>query len=477
MDSTISPLLKKGDYINGSFVKSAHTSGYINDGNPGDRSDQIGRFPFSLQNTKEAILFAAEAQKDWKELPFEERIRVVENFKKQLETRSKFLSHTLTREIGIPLWEAKQECSDTHEIINVLLEEAKKIFASIEKNTTLLPAGPWAMLTPFSQPLLIPSMFSCAAILMGNSVVHKPSKYTPGVGQSVAEIWDHCKLPRALYNMVQGPGSHIGQYLISHAKIQGTLFAGSYSTAIDIQEKKLLPPHHNFLGFFGGKTSAIVTEHADLELTAREILSSAFRYSGQRPNSIARVFITRPIFDVLVDTLAKSIDQIQVGNGFQKNSYFGPMISEHWRTRYHRFGNSLYSNGHNAIRQPENIENDVSGYYVKPALYQINWTNGSPVLQEEPPGPSLLLYEVNDLEEAVALHNRLHFRRSVSIFGTEPDIDLPLLLRNLKVGGIFLNQAPTETGAPIGLQGHCSNSTNSGKDLLYQLTQKQILFR
>ena len=56
------PLLKKGDYVYGSFVKAAHTSGFINDNNPGDRSDQIGRYPFSLQNTKEAILYAKEAQ-------------------------------------------------------------------------------------------------------------------------------------------------------------------------------------------------------------------------------------------------------------------------------------------------------------------------------------------------------------------------------------------------------------------------------
>lgn len=477
MDSTIAPLLKKGDYINGSFVKSAHTSGYINDGNPGDRSDQIGRFPFSLQNTKEAILFADEAQESWKEQSFTEKIRVVENFKKQLETRSKFLSHTLTREIGIPLWESKQEIADTRAIIEDLLLEASVLFSDKEENVRLLPSGPWAMLTPFSQPLLIPSVFSCAAILMGNSVVHKPSKYTPGVGQAVAELWDHCKLPRALYNMVQGPGSHIGQYLISHPKIQGTLFAGSHSTAVDIQEKKLLPPHHQFLGFFGGKSSAIVTEYADLEQTAREVLSSAFRYSGQRPSSIARVFVTRPIFDVLVDTLAKSIDQIQVGNGFHKNSYFGPMISEHWRTRYHRYGHSLYSNGHNAIRQPENLENDFRGYYVKPSLYQINWTNGSPVLHDEPPGPSLLIYETNDLEESIALHNRLHFRRAVSIFGNEAHLNLPDLLRKLKVGGVFLNQAPTDTGFPIGLQGHCSNSAKWGKDLLRQLTYKQILFK
>ena len=61
------PLLKKGDYIEGSFVKSAHCNGFINDGNPGDRTDKIGRFPFSIHNAKEAVQFANAAQINWQE--------------------------------------------------------------------------------------------------------------------------------------------------------------------------------------------------------------------------------------------------------------------------------------------------------------------------------------------------------------------------------------------------------------------------
>ena len=476
MESTVAPLLKKGDYINGSFVKSAHTSGYINDGNPGDRSDQLGRFPFSLQNTKEAILFADEAQKKWRNSSLAERLTVVENYHKQLEEREKFLAHILTREIGLPTWEAKQEIQDTHKLVASLIEEAKQLFLSPKEGSMYQAIGPWAMLTPFSQPLLVPSFFSCASIISGNAVVHKPSKYTPGVGQAIAELWDRCKLPRGLYNMVQGPGSHIGQHLIANSRIKGTLFAGSHSTALDIQEKKLYPPHHPFIGFFGGKSSAIVLEHADLEVTAREILSSAFRYSGQRPTAIARLFVSRPIFSILIDTLAKSMDQIQVGNGFMKSSYLGPMVSEHWRTRYHRYGYKLHRNGHNAIRKEENLENDLRGYYVKPAMYQINWGNGSPMLEDEPAGPMLLIYEVNDLDEAIQLHNRQNFRRTVSIFGDSTQMNLNSIRQNLDVGGIFVNQAPKDSPVSIGFRGFANNAPAWGADILPLLVRKQMLF-
>ena len=276
--------------------------------------------------------------------------------------------------------------------------------------------------------------------------------------------------------MVQGPGSHIGQYILSHPKIQGTLFAGSYSSAEEIQRKNNIPPHQPFIAFLGGKSSAIVTESCRLEHVAHELITGSFRYTGQRPTSIARVFVSRAVSRILTDSLAKSIDQLNIGYGNEQKTYLGPMVSEHWRTRYHRYGHSLYSNGHIPIRQTENLENNRRGYYVKPALYKINWTNGSPMLNDEPPGPFLLIYEVNDIQEAITLHNQTQFRRMTSIFCDENRRDLPDILSKLHTGAVFVNRAPKETAYPIGAQGFSSNSSSSGTDLLRQLIRKQVCF-
>ena len=480
MDSIIPPLLKKGDYVYGSFVKSSQSSGFINDSNPGDRSDQIGRFPFSLQNTKEAITYASQVQEYWRTSSLHERIQAVTNFQKELGERSRYLTDILVREIGIPQWEARQEINDTKQLVEELLPSISKIFSQkTDKNepqTKHYPVGTVAMLTPFSQPLLLPSLFSCAAILTGNSVVHKPSKYTPGVGQAIAELWDRCKLPRGLYNMVQGPGSHIGQYILSHPKINATLFAGNYSTAQEIQKKNNPPPHHPFIAFLGGKSSALVMEDCNIDNSVREILAGAYRYTGQRPTSIARVFVSRAISARLLDTLAKSLDQIPIGYGKEQSTYLGPMVSEHWRTRYHRYGHNLYSNGHLPIRQTENLENNRRGYYVKPALYKINWTNGSPMLDDEPPGPILLVYEVNDIQEAIKLHNQTQFRRMTSIFTEQQSTGLDTILEQIQTGAVFINQAPKDTASPIGSQGFSSNNNASGTDLLSNLMRKQVIF-
>lgn len=491
MEPNIAPLLRKGDYICGSFVKASNTSGFINDSNPGDRTDQIGRYPFSLQNAKEAILFAEESQKEWKNSPLKQRMEVVSHYQEQLEERSKILSATLSREIGIPAWEAKQEVASAYKVIDNLISIANRIHNeshqevvtdALSKTMTnievqLQSLGVVCMLTPFSQPLLVSTLFSCASLLMGNSVVHKPSKYSPGVGQAVADLWDRCKLPRGVYNMVQGPGSHIGKYLISHPKVHATLFAGGYNTATEILHNKPPAPHHNFIGVYGGKSSAIVLDQPEdaIENTVREVLSGAVRYTGQRPGSISRVFIVKEMVDMLIDTLAESLDQIKVGYGTEKESFLGPMISEHWRNRYHRYGHTLYSNGHTPIRPVENLDNKYKGYYVRPALYKVNWTNGSTMVDEDPPGPIILVYEVKDFAEAIQLHNKISFRRQVSVFGDVDSLHNNDLAQ-LDCGAIFFNQAPRDTGLPIGLFGTTGNIANGGSDILYHLFHKKFHF-
>lgn len=480
MDFKSTPLLKKGDYVCGSFVKAAYTSGFINDNNPGDRSDQIGRYPFSVQNTKEAILFAKEAQVEWRQSTIQKRMAVISRYQEQLETHNKAIALTLMRETGIPLWEAKQEVAASHQFLDRLISVANTMFQANESPSEdiareLLPLGTVASITPFSQPLLTSSWFSAAALLMGNCVVHKPSKYTPGVGQTVAEMWDRCRLPRGVYNMVQGPGSHIGQYILSHPMVDGSLFAGSYPTATEILHNKPPAPHHKFMGFFGGKSAAIVLNSADLKSTAREILSSSVRYTGQRPTTISRIFITKGMADVLIDTLAESLDQIKVGYGGDKDSYLGPMISEHWRTRYHRYGHNLYTNNHIPIRPVENLDNEHRGYYVRPALYKVSWETGSMMLDDTPPGPIILVYEVPNIEKAIEMFNLMKFRKYLSIFGSIDALKTAPLDR-IQCGGLFLNKAPTDTILPTSDWGFTSNIANGGSDLMLQLVRKRFTF-
>ena len=204
-------------------------------------------------------------------------------------------------------------------------------------------------------------------------------------------------------------------------------------------------------------------------------MASSVRYTGQRPTTVSRVFIVKGMADLLIDTLAESLDQIKVGfGGSKRTTYLGPMISEHWRTRYHRYGHSLYTNKHTPIRNVENLDNEQRGYYVRPALYKINWESGNTMLDDTPPGPILLVYEVADYDEV------RFFVQSVKVPKVGIRIWLNEELRNtnfkaLSCGGLFINQAPEDSSLPSAGMGFNSNITNGGSDILTHLVRKKFI--
>ena len=135
----ITPLLRKGDYIYGSFVKPEHINGYINNTNPGDLSDHLGRVPFSLSNTNEAIAYTKIIAPTWTQTPLIERQNIVKKFLKHIEKqlRKHFLISLITRETGVPNWEALQEIKECIYILESLLQESTEVFGGKLKEDSL----------------------------------------------------------------------------------------------------------------------------------------------------------------------------------------------------------------------------------------------------------------------------------------------------------------------------------------------------
>ena len=146
----------------------------------------------------------------------------------------------MTRETGRPLWETRQEVLATVRAVDLFLDDgipllAPRVLEEIGARSDRVPRGVVAILTPQSFPLLLLATQVDAAILAGNAVVFKPSKYCPGSGQAVAEILDGCRLPRGVFALVQGPGSVVGHRLVANPGLDAVVFSGSYATAHTIR--------------------------------------------------------------------------------------------------------------------------------------------------------------------------------------------------------------------------------------------------
>jgi len=318
-------------------------------------------------------------------------------------------------------------------------------------------------------PLLIPTLHCCASLLAGNTVVLKPSKFTPGIGQGVAEVFDRCRLPRGVFNMIQGSGSSVGQKLATHPGIDALLFSGGFTSAMALRRATFERPELPTLYQCGGKGAALVLHRCDLDRAVYEVMVGSFLTAGQRHNSTARVIITDDLFDEFSAKLVHHMKGLTVGYGFDAGTFIGPVISENFRTRYRRYGRALLARGHSVLRSSQNREvQGRRGFYVNPAAYVVDWRNGHGFINDEPPGPTALLYRVKDWEEAIGLHNKLVYRVSTSLFVDHDFPQLPEIIGRLRAGALNLNRGTI--GASLRLPsvglGCASNGTPGGIDLL-----------
>jgi len=467
-------LLRRGDYIWGSFIKPERVDGFIVGVNPGDRSDELGRFPFAEGSVDDAVECAQRGLRVWRRVSRVDRAKAVRKYRDVLSKHQEKFAILVTRETGKPMWEARQEVIASIRAVDLLLEEGlallePRILNEREARSDYRPRGVVAILVPYNLPLLIPTLQACAAFLAGNAVILKPSKFTPGVGQGIAELMDRCRLPRGVFGMVQGSGTTIGQKLATHRGIDALLFSGGWSTAMALRRSTFERPELPTLYQCGGKGAALVFADCDIDRAVYEVLVGAFLTAGQRHNSTGRVIVTEEVAPAFVDALAKRTQAVNVGYGFSPSSFVGPLISENFRTRYRRYGRALAARGHLPVHEAGNRKvQGRKGFYVNPAIYRVDWKNGHAFINDEPPGPMVLVYTVKDWEEAVALHNKLVYRISTGLFVAPDFPELPEVIGRLKTGALNINRGTI--GASLRLPavglGRSSNGIPGGIDLL-----------
>jgi succinylglutamic semialdehyde dehydrogenase len=473
LDDTRDRLVRKGDYVYGSFIRPEQVDGYINGVNPGDRSDVLGRFAFSEASVDDAVEHARMTTRIWRRVSLVDRAAAVRRFRQAIAKGRERLVNLATRETGRPIWEARVEVIDTLKALDLLVDGGVNLLQpSIQEEVSgrndHVPRGVSAILCPFNLPILSTATTTAAAVLSGGTVVFKPSKFTPGCGQLIAELWDQCRLPRGVVNMVQGSGSGSGKRLSTHPDIDALVLTGAFSTAMDIRRQTFDRPELPVLYQTGGKALSIVLDGCELDRAVYQVMVGAFVSSGQRHDSTARVIVQSGTYDAFVESLVRHTKRLSIGYGFDSDIFMGPLISENARSRFRRYGRALQVKGHTALLEGTSLTRTKRrGFYVSPGIYAIDWRKGSAFLNEEPPGPTLLIYRVDSPEEAVALHNQAFYRLACGLFPS-PDHDVADLVDKLRSGRVHVNRSTTSRTAPlssVGL-GRSSSGHACGGDLV-----------
>jgi aldehyde dehydrogenase (NAD+) len=280
----------------------------------------------------------------------------------------------------------------------------------------LEPLGVVAAICPWNFPVVTPVRKIAPAIAFGNTVVFKPASLTPWSAVFLMQLLEKAGLPAGVVNMVVGPGSAVGECLVTDRRVKGITFTGSSDIGARIYEKAARRLASVQLEL-GGKNPAIVFQYDDLEGAAREIVSAAFLCSGQRCTALSRVIVCDEQADALVEKILGHVSRIQVGDGMVDGTTMGPLISraqfdivDGYVRKGVESGCKLLVGGSALVGNP-----DAEGYYYAPTVFD-GVLPDSPLAMEEIFGPVLPVIRVREPDEAISVANGTRYGLAASVF-------------------------------------------------------------
>jgi succinylglutamic semialdehyde dehydrogenase len=434
----------KGHYVGGRFVRPSRGIELISE-DPGDLLNPVGRLFVAPQWVDDAVAAALKAFPLWQKTPLSQRIARMRAFSREIQKRRSALVHLIAREAGKPIWEATRELDRTvakvEEMIRWGLALVRPFDVRIDRSVTgecyWRPLGVLAVIGPFNFPAHIPASQIIPALLTGNTVVFKPSEYTPFVGQMLAECFHAAGFPSGVFNLVQG-GQTVGSQLVTHPHVSGILFTGSTATGRAIQRAILDQPYKCLVLEMGGKNAAWVMADADLELAAREIVVSAYSMAGQRCNATSRILLDRKVAKAFLDRFLEWADRLKIGYPLEPGTFIGPLIGHEAVAKFQRAMEQAKMEGFEVLREgrPLGQCGKRRGYYVTAGVHLCEnpfgvrrskataqaassdrpISGGFSYRSDEIFGPDVAIHLVQNEEEAIRLNNEVPYGLITSVF-------------------------------------------------------------
>src|SRR5699024_1988203 len=277
------------------------------------------------------------AQKLWEQQSLDERATLLYAWADELVARKEDIATTIMHEVGKKYADAEKEVVRTASLSKYTAEQGKRVHSELLHGGSFdqaaankvamvnrVPIGVVLAISPFNYPVNLAASKIAPALIAGNSVLFKPATQGSISGIKMIEALDAVGAPAGLVNTITGRGAEIGDYIVTHPIVNLVNFTGGSKTGLAISQKTAMIP---VVLELGGKDLAIVLADAQLEKTARDIVSGAFSYSGQRCTAIKRVLVADEVADKLVSLIQDEISQLSVGSP-EENAFVTPLINE-----------------------------------------------------------------------------------------------------------------------------------------------------
>ena len=393
-----------------------------------------------------------------------------------VDAAAKELGPLLTAEQGKPVAQAIGEAKGVAlwlrhfaklDLPREVIQDDERVFAEVVRR----PVGVVAAITPWNFPLSMAAWKFAPALRAGNTVVVKPSPYTPLATLRLGEVLRDA-LPPGVLNIVSG-SDELGGWMTAHPLVRKISFTGSVATGKKVAAAAA-PDLKRVTLELGGNDPAIVLDDVDTEKVAEKLFWSAFRNSGQVCIAVKRVYVPERLHDDLVDALAAKARAAKVDDGMAEGTDLGPINNKPQFERVSELVSDALSNGATAVAGGGPTERP--GHFFAPTVLH-GVSDGPRTVGEGKFGPALPVIPYRDVDDALARANATTFGLGGSVWSADPDRAADVAER-LETGTAWVNtHAALAPHQPFGGAKWSGIGVENGSWGLLGYTEIQVVHR
>ncbi|MGA0851115.1 MAG: aldehyde dehydrogenase family protein [Candidatus Nanopelagicaceae bacterium] len=401
----------------------------------------VGEFPItSAKEVNEAVARAKVAGEKWSQLSFRKRMVILKDWSSLLTREINTAAELIHRETGKPVSDATLETALAIEHISWAAKYAPKVLGPQNRPSGLLmfnlsaqvqrvPFGVVGVIGPWNYPIFTPMGSIAYALAAGNTVIFKPSEYTPAIGVWLEQTWQRIAPFADVFTVVTGTAET--GVALTQSSVGKISFTGSTKTAKKVAATcaELMTP---VVLECGGKDPVLVDRDADISRAAEVTLWHAMSNAGQSCIGAERVYVHKDVSEAFTRTIVELASKIKPG--YENGANYGPatmpsqlkIIKTHIDDAVRRGGEFLVGD-----------KNAVKGGYVQPVILS-NVPEDSKAMTEETFGPTLVINTVRNMDEAVDLANATSYGLGAAVWSKRNGKKIASLLQ---CGMVSINSA------------------------------------
>ena len=419
-------LLKIENFIDGEF-KSSINEEFLDNYNPAT-GEKVGEISSSgPRDVEKAVKAAEEAFFGWSSLSMDERINWLEKIGDALEAKKEEIAKVESLDTGKPISlarrvDANRSITNFRFFAQFAKNQEAQIFEMNDATNYVhrKPVGVVGLITPWNLPLYLLTWKIAPALVMGNTIVAKPSELTPLTANLFAKTLQEIDFPKGVFNIVHGLGPSAGQAILEHQNVKAISFTGGTQTG-RIVAKTAAPLFKKLSLELGGKNATVILNDADILQAAKGAAKAGFTNSGQVCLCGSRILIDESIADDFTKHLIEEIEAMKVGNPQEEDTDIGSVISPQHLEKVESYIQLALEEGGEILtggNRPKLDKVNSNGAFLMPTLIS-GLDIKSRTATEEIFGPVVTLHTFKGDEEAIKMANSTDYGLAGSVWTSD----------------------------------------------------------